>query len=430
MTKKANGGSPRRLRDRSRPYDIVLFGATGFTGQLVAEYLAVHYGDSDLRLALAGRNQAKLESVRRDLARIQPKCAELALLVADSHDRDSLDAVAAQASVVCTTVGPYAKYGAELVAACVDKGTDYCDLTGETHFIRRVIDAHHSRAEETGARIVHCCGFDSIPSDLGTWMLQAHALEKHGAPCAQIKFFAGKSRGGFSGGTVASMFNIMDEVKRDRSVLKVLGHPYALNPDGERKGPDGSDQRGVRFDKDIGAWTAPFIMAGINTRIVRRSNALLGYRYGRDFRYSEVMSFAPGAKGAAKATALAAGLTGFMLAAAVGPTRALLEKKLPKPGEGPSRAERERGFFEIHLIGSGKAKDGTRFGLRGRVVGTSDPGYGETAKMLGESAVCLALDGAQLSSSGGVLTPTTAMGTALLERLRKAGMTFELENIN
>ncbi|HMR07310.1 MAG TPA: saccharopine dehydrogenase NADP-binding domain-containing protein [Polyangiaceae bacterium] len=426
MESKANGGSPRRLRDRSRPHDVVLFGATGFTGELVAEYLAEHYGDSDLRLALAGRSKAKLEKVRERLGRIRPSYAELPILIADSYDRASLDRVAADASVVCTTVGPYDKYGAELVAACVEHATDYCDLTGETQFIRRMIDAHHARAEETGARIVHCCGFDSIPSDLGSLMLQDHAFEKHGAPCSEIKFFAGKTRGGFSGGTVASMFNVVDEVKRDRSVLKVLGHPYALNPEGERKGPDGSDQRGVRYDADIGAWTAPFIMAAINTRIVRRSNALLGFRYGRDFRYSEVMSLFPGAKGLAMAAGVAAGLTGFMLAGAVGPTRSLLEKKLPKPGEGPSREERERGFFEIHLLGSGVAKDGKPFKLRGRVVGTSDPGYGETAKMLGESAVCLAQDGAELSRGGGILTPATAMGATLTQRLRKAGMTFEL----
>ncbi len=427
MSRPENGESARRLRDRSRPLDIVLWGATGFTGQLVAEYLVKHTSDSDLRWALAGRSEAKLESVRRDLARIDERAAKLPLRTGDSHDRSSLQKLAAEASVICTTVGPYARYGSELVAACVEHGTDYCDLTGETQWIRRMIDAYHQPAEHSGARIVHCCGFDSIPSDLGTLMLQEHAFEKYGAPCKEVKFFAGKSRGGASGGTIASMMNIVDEVKQDRRVLRVLGDPYALNPEGDRQGPDGSDQKGVRFDEDLDGWTAPFVMAAINTRIVRRSNALLDHRYSNDFRYSEVMSFPKGPKGAAIAAGVAAGIAGFMTAAALPPTRALLEKKLPSPGEGPSREQRERGFFEVLLIGKGKSAKGEPFEIRGRVEGQQDPGYGETAKMLAESALCLALDGTELSSRGGVLTPASCMGVRLIERLRDAGMTFVVD---
>ncbi|MCB9622135.1 MAG: saccharopine dehydrogenase NADP-binding domain-containing protein [Polyangiales bacterium] len=406
-----------RPHDRSRRYDVVLFGATGFTGRLVAEYLAEHYGDSDVRVALAGRNRAKLEDIRRGL----PAAGrEWPILVADSHDRASLDAVAKDTSVVCTTVGPYARYGAELVAACVAHGTDYCDLTGETQFVRRMIDQHHEEAQKTGARIVHCCGFDSIPSDLGTLMMQEAAKERFGVPLQKVTYFAGETKGGFSGGTVASMLNLFEEIARDRSVLKILGNPYALNPEGKRKGPDGSDQKGVRFDRDLGQWTAPFVMAAINTRVVRRSNAILGYPWGEDFRYAEVMSTGKGPRGLARATAITSFLGGFMGAAAIDPIRKLLAARvLPKPGEGPSKEDRDKGFFVTRFVG--KTADGRE--LRGRVEGTSDPGYGETAKMLSESALCLALGG---PSEGGVRTPASTMGMLLVERLRKAGMTFDV----
>lgn len=406
-----------RPHDRSRRFDIVLFGATGFTGRLVAEYLAEHYGDSGVRIALAGRNRGKLEEVRRGL----PKVANgWPILIADSHDRASLDAVAKDASVVCTTVGPYAKYGAELVAACVARGTDYCDLTGETQFVRRMIDQHHAAAKKTGARIVHCCGFDSIPSDLGTLMMQHASQERFRAPLQKLTYFAGETKGGFSGGTVASMLNLFEEIQRDKSVLKILGNPYALNPEGERKGPDGSDQKGVRFDRDLGQWTAPFVMAAINTRVVRRSNAILGYPWGKDFRYAEVMSTGKGPRGLARATAITSFLGGFMGAAAIDPIRKLLASRvLPKPGEGPSKQARDQGFFVTRFVG--KTADGRE--LRGRVAGTSDPGYGETAKMLAESALCLALGG---PSDGGVRTPASTMGMLLVERLRQAGMTFEV----
>ena len=417
-----------RSRDRSRPHDIVLWGATGFTGQLVAEYLTRHHlgdaHDPPLRLALAGRNRKKLERVRADLARIRPEAAELPLLVGDSFDAASLDAIAEQASVVCTTVGPYAKYGAELVAACVRHGTDYCDLTGETQFIRRMIDAHQDEAVRTGARIVHCCGFDSIPSDLGTLMLQEEAKERYGAPLREVKFFAGESKGGFSGGTVASMLNLLEEAERDPHVRKVMGHPYALNPDGERRGPDGSDQKGVRYDDDLGMWTAPFIMAAINTRVVRRSNALMGYAYGKDFRYSEVMSTGKGPAGLARAAAVTAGMGGFVAGVAIKPIRKILEDRvLPAPGEGPDAEAREEGFFVVRLLG--EMADGRK--VRGRVEGDHDPGYGETALMLGESAVCLALEGAELDAPGGIRTPASTMGATLIQRLRRAGMVFRIE---
>ncbi len=409
-----------RKRDRSRPYDIVLFGATGFTGKLVAEYFAEHYRDSDVRIALAGRNSSKLEGVRDDLKN-RFGISDWPILIADSFDRASLDRVAHDASVVCTTVGPYAKYGAGLVAACVEHGTDYCDLTGETPFIREMLE-HHDRARETGARIVHCCGFDSIPSDIGTWMMHREMRAQHDATLRQVKFFAGESKGGFSGGTVASMMLIAERVRKEPALRKILGHPYALNPAGERSGPDKNDAMGVKLDRDLGMWTGPFVMAAINTRVVRRSNALMGYPYGRDFRYSERMSFGKGPRGMAMASMVAGGLTGFLAAAAFDPTRKILKKRLPDPGEGPSKEDRDNGFFVVRLIAKGQTDDGREVELRGRVEGKKDPGYGETAKMLGESALCLALDPSD--REGGILTPASAMGDALLERLRAADMVF------
>ena len=402
----------------SRTYDIVLFGATGFTGRLVAEYLLTSYGvRGDLKWALGGRNREKLANVRAELCAIDPRAAELAILVADASDRASLDPVVRDTRVLCTTVGPYAIYGRETVAACVDAGTDYSDITGETPFIRDMIDAHHERAKQTGARIVHCCGFDSIPSDLGTLMLQERAREL-GTRCSEVKYFAGESKGGMSGGTIASMLNLAEAASRDRSVARTLADPYALGG----SGPDGADQRGVRYDADVGRWTAPFLMAAINTRIVRRSNALLEHAYGQDFRYSEAMSFSSGARGWAMAAGLTAGLAGFLGLAMLAPTRKLvLSKVLPSPGEGPSKEKRESGFFVTRLVGT--LADG-RGKLHGLVKGEQDPGYGETAKMLGESAVCLAKD--EIGKSGGILTTASCMGMRLVERLRRAGMTFEV----
>lgn len=407
---------------QERPFDVVLWGATGFTGRLVAGYL-LSSGES-FRWALAGRDKGKLEAVRRDLEAVRASAGDVPILVADRADPASLAAMVRQTRVVCTTVGPYAKYGRELPATCVALGTDYCDITGEVPFIRGVIDAHHEEAARRGVRIVHCCGFDSIPSDLGVHMVHDHA-KREGRALEQARFFLVKSRGGFSGGTIASMMNLIEEATTDRALRRLVADPYALNPEGERSGPDGPDQRGVGFDRESGRFTAPFVMASVNTRVVRRSNALLGYAYGRDFRYAEVMRFARGPAGLLSAAAVTAGLGGFAAAAVFPPTRRLLERfALPAPGEGPSKEERDRGHFlvEIHATTRG---DGGH--LVGRVAGTSDPGYGETAKMLGESALCLAMDRDATPAAAGVLTPASAMGMPLVERLRRAGMTFQVE---
>ena len=408
-----------RKRDRSREFDIVLWGATGYTGQLVADYLARNYldGETGLRLALAGRNEEKVRRVAADIG--EP---ELPILIGDSFDGASLDAMASRADVVISTVGPYAKYGAELVAACVRNGTDYCDLTGETQFVRAMIDAHQQEAERTGARIVHCCGYDSIPSDLGTLMVQDAFEERHGKYASEVKMAAVDMRGAFSGGTVASMMNIVDELKENPSIRKVLGDPYALNPKGVR-GPDKGDQAGARYDQDLGMWTAPFIMAAINTRVVRRSHALMGLPWGDGFRYSEVMGTGKGPKGLSRALSVAGGVVLFMASIALPFTRPFVEKKLPAPGEGPSEEARKKGRFKTLLVAIGNGNT-----LRGVVSDNRDPGYGSTAVMLSESALCLALEGAELDSPGGILTPASAMGTRLIDRLRKAGLTLAIED--
>ncbi len=412
------------MPDQEREHDIVLWGATGFTGQLVAEELLRLDGvDTVVRVALAGRDRSKLEAVRDGLGAAS---AQVTLLLGDSFDRPSLDAIARSARVVCSTVGPYSLYGWELVAACAENGTDYCDLTGEVPFIREVADTWHDRARETGARLVHCCGFDSIPSDLGTLLLQTTAIERFGSPLDEVRMVMGPSRGGFSGGTVASLLHVLDEAREDPAVRRVLGHPYALNPPQERSGPDGSDQAGVRFDRLANQWTAPFLMAAINTRVVRRSNALLGFPYGRGFRYSEVTGCGRGPTGLARATAVAGGLAGFVTALNVRPARALLERVvLPSPGEGPDRAKREAGYFRMRLIGRGTDGDGEPVTLSARVTADRDPGYGATARMLASSAVVLACE--ERYSRGGVVTPAVALGMPLIERLRSHGMTFEVE---
>jgi short subunit dehydrogenase-like uncharacterized protein len=409
-------------------FDIVLWGASGYTGKVVAEYLARRPDSADLRWAIGGRNRGKLERVREQLAAIEPRLKDLPILVGDSHDSARLDELAGSARVICTTVGPYAKYGSELVAACVRQGTDYCDLTGEPHWIRQMIDAHHDEAKASGARIVHCCGYDSIPSDLGCLMLQEHMRQRHGERCEEIRLYAGEAKGGPSGGTIASVLTMIEQMKDSPEIRHIVANPYALNPEGERQGPDGPDDMGVRFDDVIGTWTGAFLMASINTRIVRRTNALLDYPYGRDFRYQERSSFPKGPRGLAMALGGLAGFGLFGVGLSLPPTRKLLQRfVLPKPGEGPSREQREQGYFRIRLVAKGTDRDGAERTLRGLIEGTHDPGYGETAKMLAESAVLLS-EQSSAKRDGGILTPAAAMGMELVERLRLAGMVFEVES--
>ena len=395
-----------------RTYEIILWGATGFTGKLVAEHLATAPSAAGLRWAIAGRNRVKLEALKGQLG-----VDELGIIVAES-----LGALAAQGAVVCTTVGPYMQYGAGLVDACVAERTHYCDLTGEVPFIREMIDAHHERAKADGTRIVHCCGFDSIPSDLGVLMMH-EAMTARGAALSKVDSFFGEAKGGFSGGTIASLLGILEAVKKDRSILKIIGDPYGLDPRPRRGGADSSDRNNIAYEKRIGCWTAPFLMAPINTRIVRRTNAICEYRYGGDFRYTERMSTGNGAKGFAMATTIVAGLGSFVVASQSSVLRKLIAKMLPSSGEGPSEQQRDEGRFVVKLIAEGITETSDDpLVLRGRVADNRDPGYGSTKVMLGEAALSLARD--SLTTAGGVTTPAAALGTALLDRLRGAGMTW------
>jgi short subunit dehydrogenase-like uncharacterized protein len=396
---------------RPRDFDVVVYGASGFTGRLVAEYLLEAYGtNGDLTWAMAGRNLAKLEGVRRELG---AAAAEIPLLVADSNDAESLEKLALQTRVIATTVGPYALYGSKLVAACVAAGTHYCDLTGEVHWMRRMIDAHHEAAVSSGARIVHTCGFDSLPSDLGVHWLQREMLAQEGVPCAEVKYRTESFSGAFSGGTVASMLNMLAEAETDPSIHTIIRDPYSLNPAGAPRGLDGPEKTYPEYDPDFHGWVAPFVMAEINTKVVRRSNALLDMRYGIDFRYSEGTLMPFGQLGFPLAASLAAGSASFQAAMRTGFLRRALSQMLPEPGEGPDRKARENGHFQIQLLG--RHPDRSSANLRLRIRAERDPGYGATARMIGEAAVCLAKDG--LSSAGGVLTPAVAMGDALIDRL-------------
>lgn len=418
----------------SKPYDLVIWGATGFTGRLTAEYMTRRYGvaDAPLRWAIAGRNRAKLEAIRDELAEIDATAVDIPILLGDSHDRPSLDAIVAQTRVVCTTVGPYTLHGTPLVAACAAGGVAYCDLTGEPPWIRDNIERFGAEAAASGARIVHACGYDSIPSDLGTLMVQEQAMADHGRYAPTVKHLFGPMRGGVSGGTTASMLLLAQQSSRSRRVRRLLADPYALAPaaDGQPR-PRPSDRPMARYDADFDCWTAPFFMEVTNSRIVYRSHALQEHRYGRSFRYREVMHMGTGLGGQVSANAFTLGL-GFLLGALeFEPVRRLLEATvLPAPGEGPGRETRENGFFRTTLLATLPAANGAAAAwVRGKVVGVNDPGYGETAKMLAESALCLALDEAELPQRSGVLTPATAMGTRLIERLRAAGMTFASETV-
>lgn len=402
-----------------RPFDIVVLGATGFTGQLVVEYLARTQGvNGDVSWAIAGRNQAKLEAVRdRYIAPDQRD--QLTLIQADSGDADSLHAMAAQTRVVCTTVGPYAKYGTPVVEACVTNGTDYCDLTGEVQWMQRVIGEFEQKARDTGARIVHTCGFDCIPSDLGNWFVQQTMQERHGVYADEVRLRVGRFAGAASGGTIASMLNMMEEMKEDPSLRKTMADPYALYPSDVARGDDGADQTGAIYDEDFERWTSPFIMAAVNTRVVRRTNALLGLPWGQDFHYTEAVLADSKFKAKRNAVASIAG----MVTMAIGPTRKLAQRFLPKPGEGPTEAQREAGFYEIYMLGinhENRAHD-----TYVEITGDRDPGYGSTAKMLAESALCLAQD--NIDCDGGFWTPAAAMQGKLVKRLTgSAGLTFEV----
>lgn len=397
-----------------RDFDLVLFGATGFTGALTAQAIV----DSDefkagtLRFALAGRNADKLAAVATRLGGTSP----LPVVVVDAADDAGLRGLAERSGAIVTTVGPYLRHGLPLVKACAAAGTHYADLTGEPPFIVRSIAAAHDVAVGTGARITHCCGFDSIPSDLGTLLLQDAAIAD-GGPCDVVRFTLKAARGGVSGGTAHSLLDIMAAVAVDEQARVAMTDPFSLVPAGAPHGavPDDS----AHVDDDIGAWVAPFFMAPINARVVRRSNALLAQRYGDGFGYAEQLRTGRGIGGALGAHVVQAALTTTMATASTAIGRTILAKLLPAPGEGPDEKARDAGFFSAELHGH-RRRDGAHF--TATVKGQKDPGYGGTAIMLSQAALCLATD--PLTSSGGVTTPAAAMGQVLISRLQRQGMTF------
>ena len=406
-----------------RELDVVVFGATGFAGRLVAGYLAGHTPGA-VRIGLAGRSAQRLADVR---ARLGQAASAWPLLVADSADPVSVAALARAARVVVTTVGPYRGQGLALVEACAAAGTDYADLAGEVLFIRDSIDRCHDVAARAGARIVHGCGFDSIPSDLGVLLLHHAALADDAGALQDTTLVVTALKGGVSGGTLASMMGQQEEVRASAELRQVVQDPYALSPDraaepglgGER------DLEWVSYDGELRMWVGPFVMAGINTRVVRRSNALQGWAYGRRFRYREVTGFGASPAAPVLGTAVSVALKGLQAGLAFWPSRALLGQLLPAPGQGPSEWTRRTGLFRMQI--HTRTSAGVRY--LGTIEAPGDPGYAATSVMLGESALCLALDRDRLPGRAGVLTPATAMGTALADRLRSAGHTLATQRM-
>ena len=389
----------------SNVFDIVVYGATGFTGQLVAEYLAAHYGnDKQLKWAMAGRSLEKLASVRDAIG----APADTPLIVADASDVASLKAMIEQTKSVISTVGPYLLYGNDLVAACAASGTDYFDLCGETPWMRRIIDAHEATAQRSGARIIFSCGYDSLPFELGVFYCQETAKKVLGTPVSRVKGRIRAMKGTFSGGTAASGRALFEAAARDPSLLALMRDPFALTPGFQ--GPKQPPGNKPMFDDDLQAWVTPFFMANINTRNVHRSNMLMGFPYGRDFVYDEMQITGPGEEGEASARRILAANNKMATSVA------------PKPGEGPSKEERESGSYDLLFVAL--APDGRQ--VRVAVKGDRDPGYGSTSKMIAECAICLLRDTPELKA--GIWTPGAAMGDRLIKRLADhAGISFEVE---
>jgi len=389
----------------TKPFDLVVHGATGFTGRLVVEYLLQRYPQGNgLRWAMGGRNAEKLAAVRDELG----APADTPLVVTDTSHPTSLQALMDSTRLVLTTVGPYQLYGNELVAACAASGVDYVDLCGEPAWMRQMIDAHEATAKASGARIVFSCGFDSIPFDLGVFMLQREMQARFGHAAHRVRGRVRKMKGTFSGGTAASLKATMVAAATDSTVLDLLRNPFSLTPGFE--GPRQPSGNKPMVDEALGdgVWVAPFVMAAINTRNVHRSNLLLQHAYGQDFVYDEMLVTGPGAKGEAFANAVAS-------------DKSLGSDTGPKPGEGPSREEREAGFYDVLFLG--EDAEGQR--LRVGVTGDRDPGYGSTSKMIAEAAVCLLEN---RSTPGGIWTSAPALGQALIDRLQaNAGLTFTVE---
>ncbi|PLW84012.1 saccharopine dehydrogenase [Kineobactrum sediminis] len=388
----------------SRELGIIVYGATGYTGRLVCEYLNTQYGvNGKVKWAMAGRSKDKLVAVRDELG----IAGDIPLVVADAENPDSIKEMVGRTQVLLTTVGPYQLYGSDLVAACAAAGTDYVDLCGEPAWMHEMIAAHGEAAKASGARIVFSCGFDSIPFDLGVWFLQQAAKEKFGAPVPRVKGRVRVMKGTFSGGTLASFKATMAAAAKQPEMINVLMDPFALT-----EGHSGVEQpSGMApvYEEDLNSWSAPFVMATINTKNIHRSNFLLGHEYGDDFVYDEMLLTGPGEEGEAMARAVAADKS--------------MANDPRQPGEGPSKEERENGRYDVLFVGSNEQGEV----IKASVKGDKDPGYGSTSKMIAESAVCLLENPGNVP--GGIYTPAPAMDGLLVERLQQnAGLTFQLED--
>ncbi|MGY8782284.1 MAG: saccharopine dehydrogenase family protein [Fidelibacterota bacterium] len=408
-------------------YDLIVMGATGFTGKLVIEYLIQNYGvhNKQFSWAIAGRNQEKLNDVKASFYNLDPHVKEIPTFIADSHNSKLLDEMTSICRLVISTVGPYLKYGLLLVESCVKNGTDYCDLTGEVPFIRQSIDLFHKKAKMNQCRIIHSCGFDSIPSDIGVLMLQNDSIQKNDKPYGKIDLYVKSIGGGFSGGTIESMINISRYIDSKPQLKNILSNPFALNPKEHMKNSTHqSSLKTIKWSKKINRWVCPFIMSGINTRIVRRSNAINNFFYGEGFKYSEVYSFKKGIKGLLSAFIMFLGLIILKISISFSPFLWVLRKfYFPQPGDGPSKKDRENGFFKLVLVGY--INDSKNKSLI--ITGDRDPGYGATAKMITESALSILLEPESIPQNYGVLTPATGIGMILVDRLKNKGIKFNLK---
>jgi len=388
---------------QNRKFGVVVYGATGYTGRLVCEYLNNQYGvNGDVKWAMAGRSEEKLVQVRDEMG----IPSDVPFVIADAENPESVKQMVNSTQVVLTTVGPYQKYGSDLVRECSETGTDYVDLCGEPAWMHEMIAAHGETAKASGARIVFSCGFDSVPFDLGIYFLQKASIAKLGKPLSRIKGRVRAMKGTFSGGTLESFRLTMKAAAKNPDLIKVLTNPFSLTE--SFTGPEQPSGMAPIFDTDLNSWSAPFVMATINTKNIHRSNYLLAHEYGDDFVYDEMMLTGPGEKGESMAKMVAADKS--------------MANDPMQPGEGPSKESRETGFYDVLFAGSNNEGDV----LMASVKGDKDPGYGSTCKMISESAVCLLknLDAA----SGGIWTPASAMGSLLIDRLQEnAGLTFQLE---
>ena len=407
--------------------DLIVFGATGFTGKLVVEYLIKNYGTNNRKFtwAIAGRNKAKLEKLKQSFIGIDSQFINIETYIADSFNSKSLDVLTSSCHIIISTVGPYLKYGLPLVESCVKNHTNYCDLTGEVPFIRESIDLFHEKALNNKCKIIHSCGFDSIPSDLGVLLLQKDSLEKFNKVCDNVNLYVRSIKGGISGGTISSMINIKKYIHSHSEKIDVLKSPYSLNPiDKIKKNVRQPVLKSVRWDNTFNKWTSPFLMSGVNTRVVQRTNAIAEFSYGENFRYNEVSSFDKGLNGFLKACNMLMILAFLQFSMGSNLLLWILKKTIfPKPGEGPSTGKMQRGFFKLKIIGSinGGQKNSVT------VYGDSDPGYSATAKMLTESAISILLNQNKIPKKYGVLTPASGIGLTLIQRLKKKGIEFKVD---